>query len=184
MIWPEIISKYYPAASALRDIYMSHCQSVAALALEIADARQLPLNRELIEDAAMLHDVGIVRCNAPSIECRGEAPYICHGYIGADMLRGLGVDERLARVAETHTGSGLTATEIAAQGLPLPPDRNYLPQTLLERLICYADKFYSKSGDMKRKEFERVRKSMAAFGPDSLSRFDSLAGEFGRPARN
>ncbi len=181
MIWPEIIDKYYPAASALRDIYMRHCRSVATLALEIAEARQLPLDRELIEDAAMLHDVGIVHCNAPSIECRGEAPYICHGYLGADMLRSLGVDPRLARVAETHTGSGLTAEEIAAQGLPLPPDRNYVPQTLLERLICYADKFYSKSGDMKRKDFDRVRKSMAAFGLDSLARFDSLAHEFGCP---
>ncbi len=89
-----------------------------------------------------------------------------------------GFDERLARVAERHTGSGLTHDNIVAQGLPLPLDRCYMPQTVLERLICYADKFYSKSGDMERLPLERVIASMERHGHDSLSRFLALHREF------
>lgn len=179
MIWPEIVDKFYPAASPLRDIYMRHCQSVAALAVELARRNNLQLDEDLIVDAAMLHDIGITKCNAPSIECHGTLPYICHGYVGADMLRELGVDERIARVAETHTGAGLSADDIATQQLPLPADRDYLPHTQLERLICYADKFYSKSGTMERKPFDKVRRSIATHGSGSLERFDALSREFG-----
>ena len=87
----------------------------------------------------------------------------------------------MARVAELHTGSGLTSAEITQQKLPLPA-RDYLPSSLLEKLICYADKFYSKSGDMKRKNFDRVRGALAAKSSSAAERFDSLAGIFGRPA--
>lgn len=64
------------------------------------------------------------------------------------------------------------------QHLPLP-HRDFLPETLLERVVCYADKFYSKSGDMKRKSFDKVRSSLARFGADTLARFDAMAAEFG-----
>ncbi len=178
--WLEIINEQYPAGTPLRDIYMRHCCAVASLATEIAWRRQLPIDSDLISDAAMLHDVGIVRCDAPGIHCHGTHPYICHGYLGADMLRAAGVPEEIARVAETHTGSGLTPEDITLQSLPLPAGRDYMPRTQLERLICYADKFYSKSGTMQRKPFDVVRRSMAAHGDAALARFDQFASEFGR----
>lgn len=173
----SIIDKYYLAGSSLRDIYLCHCQSVAELALEIAAKKQLTVDREEIIAAAMLHDIGVFLTDAPSIHCTGTEPYLRHGILGAELLRSEGVDEKYARVAELHTGSGLTATEIIAAQMPLEP-RDYLPSTLLERLICYADKFYSKSGSMKRKEYERVRKSMARFGEEPLKRFDELHAQF------
>ena len=46
-----------------------------------------------------------------------------------------------------------------------------MPETLLEKLVCYADCFYSKSGTMQRKPLERVEASMASFGEDVLVRF-------------
>lgn len=122
----------------------------------------------------MLHDIGIIATDAPGIDCHGDIPYLCHGSAGADMLRGDGVDEKYALVAERHTGSGLTADEIAASGLPLPAGRSYMPETLLEKLICYADCFFSKGGDGTRKSMERVEASMAKFGPDVLRRFREL----------
>lgn len=70
MTYQEIIDKYYPAGSPLRDIYMRHCRSVADLALEIAARRRLPLDPAEIEEAAMLHDIGIFLTDAPGIECR------------------------------------------------------------------------------------------------------------------
>lgn len=173
-----IIDRYYPAGTRLRDIFMAHSRSVTQLALDIAARNALPLDPDEVEAAAMLHDIGIFATDAPSIACTGEEPYIRHGIIGAALLRSLGVDERYARVAERHTGSGLTAAEIEQQNLPLPR-RDLLPETQLERLICYADKFYSKSGDMKRKKADRVRASLAAKSAGAAARFDSLADEFG-----
>lgn len=173
----KIIDKYYPADSCLRDIYISHCRSVADEALNICRYKKLSLDKYEVEAAAMLHDIGIYATDAPGINCYGKEPYIRHGIIGAELLRHECVPEEWAHVAERHTGSGLTAVEIAEQDLPLP-HCDYLPETQLERLICYADKFYSKSGDMKRKPFNKVIKSMERFGPDSLSRFLSLHREF------
>lgn len=176
--WQRIVDKYYPAASRLRDIYMRHCKAVAELASEIAQQRNLPLDPADIEDAAMLHDIGIFFTDTPGICCSGNQPYICHGPLGADLLRKEGIDEQTARVAERHTGSGISPDEIIAQRLPLPAGRDYMPRTLLERLVCYADKFYSKSGDMKRKSFERARASLARISEESAKRFDSLHKEF------
>ncbi|MCM1349415.1 MAG: HDIG domain-containing protein [Firmicutes bacterium] len=173
----QIIDKYYPAGTPLRDIYLRHCRSVANEALEIAHRKHLPLTDEMIEGAALTHDIGIFATNAPSIQCRGTEPYIAHGVIGAALLRREGAPEEWARVAERHTGSGLIQDEITCRRLPLPPG-NYVPESLLERLICYADKFYSKSGGMKRKNLEQVRKSMAKFGQKSLDRFEELHSEF------
>ena len=177
--YQRIIDKYYPAGSPLRDIYMRHCRSVANLALDIARRKGLDLSPADIEAAAMLHDIGIVRTDAPGIHCHGSEPYLAHGRIGADLLRAEGAPEEYARVAERHTGAGLTPEDVARMSPMLPPDRSHMPQTLLERLVCYADKFYSKSGDMKIKPLERVRASLAKFGEGASERFERLHQEFG-----
>lgn len=163
-MYQQIIDKYYPEGTRLRDIYMRHARSVTDLALDIARRKHLPLDPEQIEAAAMLHDIGIFMTDAPGIDCHGTAPYIEHGPLGAELLRREGVDEQTARVAERHTGSGIGS---------------YMPETLLERLVCYADKFYSKSATMERKPLERVEASLARFGADSLNRFKALHSEFG-----
>lgn len=179
----KIIDRYYPEGSPLRDIYLKHCRQVADLALSLVNAMppekkaQYPDNLT-IETAAMLHDIGIFLTDAPGIECHGKEHYIRHGILGADLLRREGADECYALVAERHTGTGLTREEIIADDLPLPLDRDLLPHSPLERLICYADKFYSKSGDMERKPLGKVMVSMARFGPESFGRFKALAEEF------
>lgn len=172
-----VIDRYYPAGSALRDIYIRHCRSVADKALAINRSLSLGLDEKELVDAAMLHDIGIFLTDAPGIECHGTEPYICHGRLGANLLREAGVAESIARVAERHTGTGITNEQIDRLGLPLPHG-DYMPHTLMERLVCYADKFFSKSGDMKEKSPDRVRASMARHGEDTLSRFEALAREF------
>lgn len=174
-----IIAKHYPAGRKVSGILLCHSRAVADEALSIARRHKLDIDPDEIETAAMLHDIGIIRTNAPGIGCYGSASYLCHGAIGADMLRADGADEIYARVAERHTGAGLTAEEIASAQLPLPTGRSYMPETLLEKLICYADCFYSKSGDMKRKSLERVRASMQHFGPGVARRFEELHEMFG-----
>lgn len=191
----EILNKYFEEGSALLNLLTMHSEMVARKALSLVDAAKLDVDREFVWNAAMLHDIGIFRCDAPSIHCHGTEPYIRHGIIGAAIMRELGyrnvvtssgqplggnVYQAIANVCERHTGSGLTAKEIAERGLPLP-HQDFLPVSLEEKLICYADKFYSKSGDpTSEKPFDRVRASMAKFGPDSLARFDTLTDLFKR----
>ena len=177
MDYQKIIDRYYPAGSALRDIYMHHCRQVADLALDIARERHLDVDLDQVEAAAMLHDIGIFLTDAPGIHCHGTEPYIKHGLLGSQLLKRDGVDEAIAAVARRHTGAGITNDEIRELSLPLPPG-DYMPETLLERLVCYADKFYSKSGDMQRKSLERVRQSMSRHGGDTAARFEQLHREF------
>lgn len=180
----SIIDKYYPAGSPLRDIYIRHCRAVADKALAIAASRCPDLDPAEVEAAAMLHDIGIFATHAPSIHCTGSEPYIRHGTIGAALLRREGAGEAMASVAERHTGAGITAGEIAAQQLPLP-HTDLCPRTRLERLICYADKFFSKSGDMTEKSLASARASVAKFGADSAARFERMHEEFtGRHTRS
>lgn len=174
----EFINSIYPAGRKVSGILLAHSRAVAAEALDILHRKGLDVDPYDVEAAAMLHDVGIIRTNAPGIGCYGAAPYLCHGAIGGDMLRGVGAPEIYARVAERHTGAGLTAAEIAAAHLPLPANRSYMPESVLERLICYADCFYSKSRDMSKKSLERVEASMAKFGSEQLARFRALHAEF------
>ena len=69
--------------------------------------------------------------------------------------------------------------DIIDQNLPLP-HRDMTPQTTEEKLICYADKFFSKSGDYKtEKPLNRVINSMKRHGDDTLRRFMELNSLFG-----
>lgn len=173
MNYKIILNKYYEEGSALLDLLLIHSEMVAKKALKVADESKLDIDKDFVYDASMLHDIGIFKCNAPDIYCNGDQPYIRHGIIGGELLRREGL-EKYARVCERHTGAGLTAKEIAETGLPLP-HMDFLPESLEEKLICYADKFFSKSGNFREeKSLERVRTSMAKFGKDSLNRFEAL----------
>lgn len=177
MNYNAVIDKYYPAGSRRRDIYLHHARQVADRALEIASRKHLDLDCDLVEAAAMLHDIGIVLTDAPSIDCHGREPYLLHGIIGGRILRDEGFPEEVARVAERHTGAGISREDIAELGLPLP-DGDYMPESLLERLVCYADKFFSKNADMKEKSLDRVRASMEKISRRTADRFENLHREF------
>ena len=45
------------------------------------------------------------------------------------------------------------------------------PETIEEKLICYADKFYSKTHLDREKTIEQAERSLAKFGGDTLARF-------------
>lgn len=117
----------------------------------------------------MLHDIGIFKCDAAGIQCFGTEPYICHGRIGAEFLRSEGFP-RHARVCERHTGAGITKAQIIAQNLPLP-QQDFLPETMEEKVICYADKFFSKTHLDREKTIEQAEKSLSKFGEEGVLRF-------------
>ena len=140
----DIINKYYLEENELRHILLTHSRSVADKSLWIANRHpELSLDKDFLYEAAMLHDIGIFLTDAPGIYCFGDKPYICHGYLGADLMRGEGYP-RHALVCERHTGAGLSLEGIIAQDLPVP-HREMVPVSLEEQVICFADKFYSKT---------------------------------------
>ncbi|MBP5170727.1 MAG: HDIG domain-containing protein [Bacteroidales bacterium] len=167
----DLLQRYCQGNEALLEVLTVHSRKVADKALKLAAKHpELNLDLKFVEEAALLHDIGIVRCNAPSIHCYGEYPYVCHGYLGADILRSEGLPQH-ALVAERHTGTGLQHDYIVEQGLPLPLDRLYEPVSLEEQLICYADKYYSKTHLYEEKSPERVEASLEKWGDASAERF-------------
>ena len=168
MNYHSVIDHFYKEDDALKHILLVHSRRVADRALLIARRHpELRLDENFLEAAAMLHDIGIIRCNAPSIQCFGTEPYICHGRLGAEM----------ARVCERHTGAGLTKEAIVRQNLPLPHE-DFLPETTAEQVICYADKFYSKTRLEHEKTLEQAAHSLEKFGEEGLLRFRKWAQMF------
>jgi len=145
----NLIRDYYKPDTLLYALFMDHARCVTRKSLEVA-ARVKDLNPDIrfIEEAAMLHDIGIFMTNSPSIHCTGDHPYICHGFLGRELLEQLGPDFfRHALVCERHTGAGITSENIKTNALPLPC-RDMVPLTLEEEIICFADKFYSKKPEL------------------------------------
>lgn len=167
----DIINKYYPGESELKHILLTHSRSVADKALEIAGRHpELNLDRDFLYEGAMLHDIGIFLTDADSIFCFGDKPYICHGYLGADLMRAEGYP-RHALVCERHTGAGLSLEQILAQDLPVP-HRDMVPVSMEEQVICFSDKFFSKTHLDREKTVEKARKSLEKYGLAGVQRFD------------
>lgn len=178
MDYNAIIDKYYSDNEALRHILLVHSKAVTALALCIVDAHPgLGADRVFVEEAAMLHDIGIFLCDAKGIECYGSEPYICHGRLGAELLRKEGFPQH-ARVCERHTGAGISKEQIITAHLPLP-QQDFFPETIEEKIICYADKFFSKSRLDVTKTVEQAEKSLAKFGEAGVERFKEWERMFG-----
>ena len=172
----DIIDKYCKE-DKLRHILLAHSRAVADKALEIARCHpELNADEAFIEEAALLHDIGCVQVNAPAIACYGTEPYICHGILGAELLRSEGM-ERHASVCERHTGTGLTLQQIMEQSLPLP-HRDMQPVSIEEQIICFADKFFSKTRLDTEKTVEQARRSLEKFGMEGLKKFDTWCGMF------
>ena len=136
-----IINKYYSEENELKHILLTHSRSVADKALQIAVKHpELHLDTGFLEEAALLHDIGIFMTDASGIQCFGTHPYICHGYLGSELLMKEGYP-RHALVCERHTGAGMSLQSIIEQDLPIP-HRDMVPVSMEEQVICFADKFH------------------------------------------
>lgn len=180
MIILDIIQKYYEPDSKAYHFLVHHSRLVAKKALEIAK-NSIHLNPDLkfIEEAAMLHDIGIFHTNAPKIGCYGYRDYICHGFLGREMLEREGLPMH-ALVCERHVGVGITTRDIRDNKLPLP-ERDMAPVSVEEKIICLADKFFSKSEHdlMHEKPLEKVRGIISGYGGEKLRVFNEWAKTFG-----
>ena len=111
---------------------LGHCRCVEALADAMCDCAEdagLEVDRDVVRQGALLHDVG-----------RSLTQDVRHASAGAELLRKDGWAEPVVLVVERHTGAGIDAQEAKALGLPV---RDYTPRSLEERIVAHADNLYS-----------------------------------------
>jgi len=117
-------------AAGCEEAVIKHCIAVAELALEIAAAnknrnKNKNIDEELIFTGALLHDMG--RARSHGVE---------HGFLGGELAKASGLDDRLVKIIQRHVGAGITAEE--AKQLGLPPI-SLMPETIEEKIVAYAD---------------------------------------------
>ncbi len=174
----EGLIKKYCGENDLAEAVIIHSRCVMNKAIKLIIDKDVEIDIDFVKEACLLHDIGVFRCNAPQIGCFGDKPYIMHGVLGRELLEKEGLPSH-ALVCERHTGSGLTKNNIINQNLPLP-HRDMLPISIEEKLVCYADKFFSKSGNLKEeKPIELIMRQMKKHGEDVLQRFEALHQLFG-----
>ncbi len=175
-----LIEKYYSPGSFAHRILTIHSEQVTRKALELAErVKHLQPDVPFIREAAMLHDIGMIFTHAPDIGCYGDKPYIQHGILGRELLEKEGYP-RHALVCERHTGVGITRADIARFRLPLP-DRDLVPVTLEEKIICFADKFFSKDPQKleEEKSIEEIKEKLSRFGEDKVRTIEEWVRFFG-----
>jgi uncharacterized protein len=173
-----IIDRHYAPYPVARKILIDHAMAVAQMALEVARrvSRMNP-DMKFIEEAAILHDIGMFLTDMPQLGCQGSEPYISHGVLGRKLL----VEEGLVRhalVCERHVGVGLSAADIRVNDFPIP-ERDMIPLSIEEQIICFADKFYSKVPGAGEKPLNEVRAQIARYGKEKLKVFDGWMEMFG-----
>jgi len=114
------------------DRVVTHCRTVTAVSRTLADAllaRGKSLNRDAVLSGALLHDIG-----------RSRTQTVEHGYVGARILEDEGVDPIVVEIVRRHVGAGISPEEATKLGFP---EGGYVPRTLEQKVVCFADKMVS-----------------------------------------
>jgi len=173
----SLLHRYLDDSSGLFELVYDHSRRVADMALSIAVKHpSLKVDVVFLEEASLLHDIGVFKTYAPSILCQGTYPYLCHGILGRELLEAEGYPKH-ALVCERHVGTGLTVEEIVSHQLPLP-HRDMQPQSIEEVLVCFSDLFFSKSHPLMERTPGQVREDLAKYGNNGVARFDAWCSRF------
>jgi len=108
---------------------IEHCKAVERLAVQIAETckrKELNVNLQLVRIGALLHDIG-----------RSKTHSVNHVIEGVRIAQSLGLQDSLVSIIGCHAGGGISIREAVRLGWP--PGR-YVPQTLEEKIVNYADK--------------------------------------------
>jgi len=113
---------------------IKHCKAVAELALETSSVlkdRGLKIDFALVEIGALLHDIG-----------RSKTHTVHHAVVGAKIAKSAGLPDSVVTIIKRHVGGGITAGEAKKLGWP---EDVYIPITLEEKVVSYADKLIENS---------------------------------------
>jgi uncharacterized protein len=143
-----------------------HAESVTALAVEIAEAcrkKGLAIDVQLVEIGALLHDIG-----------RSETHSVNHVIVGVEIAQSLSLPDPIISIIERHVGGGISKGEAKRLGWPV---KDYIPQTLEEKIVTYADKLVEGS---RRVPIEQVIEKFSRFNvpQSSILRMKRLHEEF------
>lgn len=108
---------------------IEHSKTVSKFAVKIAKAlnkKGFNVDVQLVEVSGLLHDIG-----------RSKIHSVDHGVVGGEIVRSLGLPMSIVRIIERHVGGGIPKEEAKRLGWPM---KDYLPQTIEEKIVCYADK--------------------------------------------
>jgi uncharacterized protein len=108
---------------------IDHCVTVSTLARKLAESckrKGLKVDVNLVEVGGLLHDLGRARTHG-----------IKHAVVGGEMAAEIGLPPAMISVIERHVGAGISKDEAKVLGLP---EKSYIPETLEERIVSYADK--------------------------------------------
>lgn len=175
----KLHEKYAPNPALLTLVYM-HCQIVAEIAATAAANTNQVVDLELLQAAALLHDIGCYAFLDPADYSKRAYPdlYPQHTILGAKIVSDEGLPTEIANIIECHGLLGLSKEEIIEKNMHLPA-RSYEPQTVEGRLLCYADRFHSKQPAFS--SYPYFYTILQTHYPKQAEKFQSWSEEFGLP---
>ncbi len=114
---------------------VNHCIAVADLATEKAEVlrkKGFTIDLELVEIGALLHDIG-----------RSRTHSVNHVVEGVKIAESIGMPRNVIDIIRRHVGGGITADEAKAFGWP--DAETYVPSTMEEKVVSFADKLVAGS---------------------------------------
>ena len=142
-----------------------HCKAVAKLAVETAEVckrKGYDVDVALVEIGALLHDIG-----------RSRTHTVHHAIVGAEIAESAGLPKLVVSIIKRHVGGGITRSD--AEKLGWPSDDVYVPVTLEEKIVSYADKLVEGTS---RVRVEMVIEQLSRdFLPEAAERVRRLNGE-------
>ncbi|MFA5828752.1 MAG: HD domain-containing protein [Candidatus Shapirobacteria bacterium] len=148
------------------EIVWTHSLIVKDISLQIVNHLEekygIKTDKKIVEFGALIHDIGFYDCFDDNY--KKTCKYLLHGKMGYDILTKEGVSQKKARFALTHTGVGISNEQIEKENLDLPKN-NYVPISLEEEIVCYADNFHSK-GHPRFNDFEGTLEELNKINPN------------------
>lgn len=171
--------KYAPNSKVF-DLVYGHCQIVCEIALWCADniKHDTKVDEPLLQIAALLHDIGAYILFDDEGRVANSRMYPQHAILGAKIVADEGIDMRVSKIIETHVLLGLTKQEIVDTPWVLPA-RDYEPDTIEGKLLCYADRFHSKHPTFN--AYDSFLQGLKQGLPLQAAKFEAWSKRFGIP---
>ncbi len=128
-----------------------HSRAVRAVAIKIA--KKANADVDIVEAGALLHDIG-----------RSKTHDINHAIEGVKIAKDLGLPDVIINIIRRHIGAGLESEEAEDLGLPA---KDYIPETLEEKIVCHADSLIDNN---RKQKIERAIEKALSEGHEEYAR--------------